>query len=97
MNRYPQYQDVRIYMRGKEIDGDPADPTTLLLVVTSPTGTRTEYTYAGAHIIRESIGVFYYDVDTSSGPGIWKWRARGTGAIDVAAQGTFEVLAADPA
>ena len=57
-----------------------ADPTTVTLELTTPAGTTTTYTYAGAGIIKSSTGVYYRDV-TWTEAGEWRAKWAGTGAV----------------
>jgi hypothetical protein len=47
------------------------DPVTLQLVVTEPDGTANTYTWAGADITKEAVGVFYREI-TLNADGVWE-------------------------
>jgi hypothetical protein len=61
-----------------EVTGTAADPSTVTLKLHDPTGLETTYTWAGAQVIRDSIGHFHFDVTLSvSGQWIARWIAGG--------------------
>ena len=97
LNSYVQGQSVRIYLRFKNAQGVPADPTTVTLKVETPAGVTTTYTYAGGHLTKPETGVYYYDIDTTTAAGVWHYRGIGTGAVVAAGQDKFTVVAARPA
>jgi hypothetical protein len=67
------------------------DPTTVSLIVTTPAGVATTYTYAGATITKTSTGIYTKDVACSE-DGLWSYEWVGTGtAADVVA-GQWQVF-----
>jgi uncharacterized protein YfaS (alpha-2-macroglobulin family) len=68
------------------------DPATVALRVTDPTGALTVYTYAGAQIVKDSTGVYHYDLPLPTA-GLWRVAAVGTGA---AATTNMTSLRVDP-
>jgi len=66
------------------------DPTTITLVITDPSGNADSYTYAGAQITKESLGIFYKDI-TVDEVGEWKAVFTGTGACAAVVQSRFAV------
>lgn len=62
------------------VAGVLTDPTTVTLEVLNPAKALTTYTYAGAQITKEALGIFYRDVliDTR---GRWHFRMTGTGTV----------------
>lgn len=58
-----------------DINGNPADPTTITVQVHSPSGQVNMYTPT-----RDSIGVYHYDLLLNA-PGVWLYRFIGTGAV----------------
>lgn len=62
------------------VAGTVADPTGVTLKIHDPTGTETSYTYAAAQIVRDSQGIYHFDL-TLSIPGLWLARWVGDGAI----------------
>lgn len=74
-----------------------ADPTTVTAEFNNPAGTKTTYVYGvDAQLVRESIGVYHYDIDLSS-PRVWHYRIEGTGTVKAVSQGQLTVIAANPA
>ena len=73
-----------------DMDDTATDPTTVTLLLESPSGTVTTLTHGAGEITRASVGSYYYDrlVDES---GLWEWRWVGTGAVQRARQGRFYV------
>lgn len=72
------------------VAGVPTDPTTVALTITTPAGVATTYTWAGATVTRDSVGVFHKDV-TCSEAGEWQYEWVGTGTATDATVGTFTV------
>jgi hypothetical protein len=70
--------------------GAAADPTTVSLIVRKPDGTVTTYTLAGAQVVRDSIGKFYYLLAPDQS-GDWYFEWHGTGAVQAASAGQFIV------
>lgn len=68
--------------------GEPADPTTITAKVLDPLG--NEATFSGVDVIRESLGVFYVDIDVDL-TGLWAYRFQGTGAMVTADEEVFYV------
>ena len=55
-----------------------ADPSTVTLLVETPAGVQTTYTYAGGTVTKDSVGVYYRDVPmTASGQWIFRWTGTG--------------------
>ena len=77
------------------VAGTPTDPTTVTLVVTTPAGVATTYTYGAGEVTRASAGAFYRDVALGAA-GIWTWRWVGTGAAAGVDEGTLTVEDALP-
>jgi hypothetical protein len=91
---------IKVYQKGElvrieglftDIEGTLADPTTVTLKVTPPSGVTVAYTYAGAQVIRDSVGAFHYDLNAPDA-GQWFYRWEATGAASQAADnGEFMV------
>lgn len=79
-----------------KVSGSAADPTTVALTVTDPTGTATTYTYAAAQVIRTGTGVYTKDV-TAATAGTWTYKWVGTGAAADVQDGSFYVAAVEAA
>lgn len=67
-----------------------ADPTTVALTIRKPDGTSATYTYAGAQIVRDSLGTWHYDT-TWDQSGLWEYRWVGTGALALSEEGALWV------
>lgn len=66
------------------------DPTTVTLKVLDPAGTTTTYTYAGATVTKDSLGVYSKTLDlTLEGRYQYSWEAGG--AVVAAERGEFWV------
>jgi hypothetical protein len=72
------------------VSGVATDPTTVTLVVTTPTGTATTYTYALAEITRTGAGVYTRDVACTE-VGVWQYTWSGTGTASDIESGTWTV------
>lgn len=69
----------RISITFADEDGNPVDPTTIVLKVKSPCGTRTTYTYnTDDEIQKASTGVYLADL-TPDRAGRWHFRWETTG------------------
>ena len=81
----------------KDVNGvdQPTDPTTVTLIVTSPSGIATTYTWAGGTVTRVSVGKFTRNVDVSSEFGEWLYQWIGTGTAQDDQVGSWTVW--DPA
>lgn len=70
----------------------PIDPTTVALSVTLPNGTTVPFTYAGATVIKDSVGNYHVDMSaTQHGTYRYRWFSTGTG--QAAEEGWFQVRA----
>lgn len=72
------------------VSGVATDPTTVTLVVTSPSMTATTYTYAASQITKDSTGVYHKDIACIE-DGVWQYLWVGTGAASDAQAGTWTV------
>lgn len=77
-----------------DLDGDPADPTAVTLVVQKPDGTQLAYGWPSAGddgtLTRESAGRFYFEVVIDQA-GKWQFRLAGTGVVYAASEGSLKV------
>lgn len=74
-------------------DNALADPTNVIVTVTDPDGTETQYTYAAAQVVKVSTGIYTYDLLVSSA-GFWSYKFTTTGAVVTASEKIqFEVVA----
>ena len=74
-----------------ELNGVPTDPTTIALIITTPTQVPTTYTFALAEIVKNSTGDYQKDI-TCNLPGEWTYRWEGAGADVDTAVGTWTVF-----
>lgn len=63
------------------------DPTTVRLVVTTPSGTDTVYTTT--QLTKQATGIYYKDVSVTAA-GRWRYQFTGTGTV-VASDGDYFV------
>jgi len=69
---------VRIDGSFTDLVGTPADPVTVALKVTPPSGVTVAYTYALGQVIKGSVGAYYYDLSvTQAGQWFYRWEATG--------------------
>lgn len=79
----------------RDNNGNLTDPTTIILVYTLSTGLRTSVTYPTAPIVKDAVGLYHADLDTTGAtPPLveWKYEWEGQGTIQAAAKNTFEVI-----
>lgn len=93
---YVQGGLLRLTATFKNVKRYAADPDTVTLRVENPAGTVTSYTYAAEDLVKDGVGIYYYDLDLDT-PGQWFYRFEGTGDCQAAAQGGFTVTAERPA
>lgn len=72
----------------KNAAGVLTDPTTVTLRWRRHGETETVLTWAGAGVIRDSVGLFHVDI-TVVEPGLHYYRWEGTGTVTAAEEGTF--------
>jgi hypothetical protein len=82
----------RLDVEFRNIAGNLADPTTVTIRVTTPSGVTTEYPVPP--VVKESTGKFYYDA-TINEAGKWLYRGIGTGAVEAAAEHVLFVEPSD--
>jgi hypothetical protein len=90
MNVYPSGTVVRTQAQNfRGLDGVVADPTTVTLKYRRGSGTTTTVTYPAAPIVKDSIGNYHADLDSSgfTGPDQELWLAQWTGTGQVAVIG----------
>lgn len=86
---YPFGSVVRVSALVADSVGNPIDPTSISLTYAINNGTMTTVNYPGS-IIKDSVGNYHYDVDTTKGPNgsnqgngtdFWqlRWITTGTG------------------
>lgn len=77
--------------------GAPADPTTVTVVVTDPTGGVTNYTYSAGSglnaIVKASVGNYTLTIDGISKPGLYSYVWVGSGNnVQQVSPGTFRLV-----
>lgn len=70
--------------------GAAADPTTVSIVVTSPSGSATTYTYAANQVTKDSVGHYSVAVTVGSA-GVWSYEWTSTGNPTDSQAGRFLV------
>ena len=82
----------------RDASGNLADPTTVTLKYQAgPQATETTIVYPDARIVKDSVGLYHADLDTTgsapagSKPVIWPYEWIGTGTVQAPAQNAFEV------
>ena len=78
-NSYAKGDTIRI-SGAFTVSSVATDPTTVTLVIETPAGVETTYTYAAAQITKASTGNYYKDIVLSES-GYWKYRWTGTGTV----------------
>lgn len=64
------------------IGSTPTDPTDVKLYVKPPTGAVQTYTYLLSQVIKDSTGMYHYDVLVNA-IGTWAYKWQGTGSAQV--------------
>jgi hypothetical protein len=73
----------------------PADPSAVTLYVEDPSGTITTQGWPSGSIVRTGVGLFNF-IFVPSGPGCWKYKWQGVGAVIATSRDTqFFVRASD--
>jgi hypothetical protein len=96
MNVYPSGTVVRTQAQNfKGLDGLVADPTTVTLKWRRGSGAITTAVYPAAPIIKDSIGNYHADMDTTGfvGPDLELWLTEwiGTGTVSVIGNDSWQV------
>lgn len=93
VDRYLIGQVVRISVAATDADATAADPGGLALLVKSPDGTITTYTYGtAAEVVRTATGAYHADIALDTA-GTWRWRWEATAPNAGADEGALTVLA----
>lgn len=73
-----------------EETGEPVDPTTVTLLVRSPSDVLYTYT---TEVVKDSVGEYHYDFSTVAitnvDSGTWHYRFEGEGTAEVAEEKSF--------
>lgn len=71
--------------------GNVADPTTVSVIYTSPSGTTTTKTYiTDSEVVKDSTGKYHIDI-TIDEAGMWYYRWEGTGTLVAAVESFIAV------
>lgn len=91
MNAYQVGDLVHLTVSFVNSVGTPTDPTAITCTVKLRyVGTTTTYTYAGGTVTKTGTGEYYVDF-TPTTEGIWDYRWTGTGTVQAAVEGAFNV------
>lgn len=74
-----------------DYDDSATDPDTVTFTIKDPSGNIESYVYGDdAEVVQVSTGIYYvrYEVDEV---GAWYYEWNGSGTLDVAEQGSFDV------
>lgn len=75
----------------KDNDGTRTNPSTVVVVMTDPSGNETTYTWAANEVVQDGTGNFHFDNDWDEA-GTWEWSVLTTGSVHDKKKGTVEVL-----
>ena len=71
-----------------------ADPTTIIVIYKTPSGSPGTSTYASSGVdgwTKTATGIYAYDLAVTEA-GMWAYAFEGTGAVDTYRPSTFEIL-----
>jgi hypothetical protein len=73
--------------------GSPTDPTVVRFKWKSPAGAVTTYVYpTDGALVKDSVGNYHVDIDTTSAEGRYYYRFESTGTGQAADEGNFTVV-----
>jgi hypothetical protein len=75
----------------RDINGTLIDPTAVILIYRDGLGNRTSVTYPTAPIIKDGVGLYHADLDTTGKVGNWDYEWASTGTGQAANKNTFQV------
>ena len=93
MGTYYEGALVRVTAVFTNAAGAPVDPTTVTLNWHRTKDAVTAWTVQAGQIVKDSVGNYHADLDTTSLTGPWSYEFEGTGAAQATNAGTFLVLA----
>lgn len=71
----------------------PADPTTVVFTITDPDGVSQPFTFGvDVNVTNPQVGAFVCALNPQLPVGSYRYRCDGTGAVEAASEGTFDVL-----
>lgn len=94
MNAYIAGQLVRCSVQWTDVNGNAVDPTGVTFRVRKTDGTLTTLVYPDdAALVKDAVGEYHVDVDTTGQNGRVSFRFEATGAGQAALEGMFRVQA----
>lgn len=91
VNSYFVGETVRISVTFTDSDGTPTDPDTVTLNIRNPDGDLQPVTYNPGDIVRDSVGLYRYDIAPADVGGYWHYRWEGDGTVEAAQEESFYV------
>ncbi len=92
-----QGASVRLSTTFKSFAGERTDPAAVSVWITfDGSGDSLFFMYGTGEIVRDSTGVFHYDIDTTLQSGVCNWRVAGTSLAPGARQGSFYITPKNP-
>lgn len=85
MGTYTAGTKVRLSVTFTDNASNPIDPTTVSLKYSVVGFATTTQTYNPGNVIRDGVGLYHYDLDTTGLGGnlVYEWIATGTGQAEV--------------
>lgn len=88
--KYDYGDVVLLSVRFTDVNGVPADPTTITFMTLSPTNVRASYVYGSSAVVKDGTGLYHLTINPTQ-EGTWSWRAEGMGTVADAFEGRFHV------
>ena len=79
--------ELRLFATFTDVNGNLVDPTAVTLYMKDPTETVTTITA----IVRQSVGVYYFDYAFTTHSGMYYYRYVGSGAVVAANEGSIAI------
>ena len=92
MGTYYEGALVRVTAAFTNAAGAAVDPTTVTLKWHRNQDAITNWTVQAGQIVKDSVGNYHADLDTTNLPGGWSYEFEGTGAAQATNAGTFLVV-----
>ena len=89
---------IRVYTSQpfETVDGTPTDPTTVVFGLQIANGATQQVTYGNpttlGRIVKDGVGSYHIDLDTTDQPGIWSWVFVGQGSVQAIGSGQINVI-----